>query len=89
MSVYNGGTDDLILWTLEVDDGIRSERVFGSRYPVVFQGREPDASLTLRGINKPECEAVIAFVNEMRSRSQSISAPPVKPGNRFSGLEFE
>ena len=89
MSTLNGGADDLILWTLDINEYIRSERVYGARSPVMFRERDPDADLKLHGVDKEECEAVIALINEMRSRNRSISAPPVKSGNRFSGLEFE
>ena len=89
MSTLSGGADDLIRWTLNINEYIIDARVYGSRSPIMMRERDPDADLTLHSVDKEECEAIIALINEMRSRNQSISAPPVKSGNRFAGLEFE
>jgi hypothetical protein len=88
MSILNGGADDLIMWTLKVDEGIGQARTLDGR-AVSFRERPPEAELTLHGVDREECEAVIALINDIRSRSRSISVPPVKPGSRFAGLEFE
>ena len=87
MSVFDGGADDLIQWRIEINDLMEPMRGIDGR--PTYVRRQPDAELTLFRIDQEECEAVIALINEMRSRTRSISEPPVKPGNRFAGLEFE
>jgi hypothetical protein len=90
-STFEGGAPDLIRWRLEVNDYTRSEYIVGSRYPVMVRERDPDADLTLYGVNRAESEAIIALVNEMRSASRGVVLTPAKGptiGDRFSGLEI-
>lgn len=96
MSRYEGGlgtreNGDLIRWTLEIEEFLRQERMQGG-YSIAFRERLPEATLTLHDINKPECEAVIALLNEMRSASRGVVIEPSRYpsiGARFAGLEFE
>jgi hypothetical protein len=89
IDTINGGADDLVQWSLDIDNGMEAIRVYGDTRPQYVQARPVEATLTLHGVGKSECEAIIALVNDIRSRSLSISEPPVRPGSRFSGLEFE
>lgn len=95
MSIYQGGLGgrdggDLIRWRLEIDPGVESFAVMGSR-PVAAQIRAATAELTLYDVNREESIAVIALLNEMRSAAGGITImPPKAPsiGDRFAGLDF-
>lgn len=92
---YTGGLGereggDLIRWDLEVESFIRDEYVFGSRYPMQFVEKPPEATLTLYEINQAESVAVIKLLNEMRS-GPNIPTPAQRApdiGDRFAGLEL-
>ena len=89
MSLFNGGDNDLIKWSVEVRVGeLRQVRTMNGAL-IQVQAGVPSAELTLHDANMEECEAVIALLNEMRGRTRSLSDPPLKPGSRFAGLEFE
>jgi hypothetical protein len=89
-TTYSGGSrsGDLVLWALEVNDFMRSERTVDGQL-FAFRERDPEWTLTLQAITQAECEAVIALVNSMRSSARSMPEPePVRLGNRFSGLDI-
>lgn len=96
MSTYQGGLGgrdggDLIRWKLDIDQGMDTVRVMGSRNPVSYQGRPVTTELTLYDVDREESIAVIALLNEMRSAAGGITImPPKAPsiGDRFAGLDF-
>lgn len=93
---YEGGLGtreggDLIRWSLEVEEFIRQERVYGMDRPIAFVEKPPEATLTLYRISRDESVAVIAMLNEMRS-GPNIPTPEQRApsiGDRFAGLEIE
>lgn len=91
MTVFDGGSNDLVRWKLEVDDSFLDVRTFDGRNMVVYD-RPPNADLTLYSVNRAECEAIIALINGLRASggaepSARVAEPSI--GDRFSGLDLE
>lgn len=92
MRTFDGGSNDLVRWKLEVNEYLSEVRTFNRDRVTTLQVSPPDADLTLYGLNRAECEAVIALINGLRASgytqpSAQVAEPSI--GDRFSGLDLE
>jgi hypothetical protein len=70
---------------LEIEDHVEQHATMGGVQSVMVAPTE--VRFTLHDITKPEAEAVIAIVNQMRGRVPEPAALP--SGGRFANLDFE
>lgn len=84
---WYGGPADAVRWELEIEEHLGSVETFGGRAQFAIMTAPTEARLTLHDVTKPECEAILALVNQMRGKVPEPAALP--PGGRFANLDFE